>query len=175
MRMNAKCAVAYAALLACTPSWAVATDYTKATVEPDGQLILHSADGKTQAAPRISRVHGTESQVGFEKPLLGPDRRTVGWLALFPNCCTSYPIPLELVLFRNGVVIQRIVGAEMPIWGWRFVVGSNQVAITQRPTHGAAPDHYELRDVASGQLVEEYDREEGQPPENIPQWAQGLN
>ncbi len=70
MRMNAKCAVACAALLACTPSWTAATDYTEATVEPDGQLILHSAHGKTQAAPRISRVHGTESQVGFEKPLL---------------------------------------------------------------------------------------------------------
>jgi hypothetical protein len=39
---------------------------------------------------------------GFDSIQISGDRRHVGWLEEWPNCCTSYPIPRKLVIYSNG-------------------------------------------------------------------------
>ena len=149
-----------------------ATHYRAAEVLPDGRLRLTTTQGATTWAPRD--MQGEEQpQAGFAEPRIAPDRATVGWLALYPGCCQSYPIPLELALFRDGRVVRTLTGAGMPIWHWRFVDHGRAVAFVQRPTHGAAPDHYELRDVASGRLLAEFEHEDGDRA-SLPDWARGV-
>jgi hypothetical protein len=67
--------------------------YVQATVDSAGQLHI-----KTHPGQDITPSKKPE-QVGFDKPMVSPDKHQVGWLALYPNCCTSYPIPMTLVIY----------------------------------------------------------------------------
>jgi hypothetical protein len=147
--------------------------YAAAAVQPDGRLRLTTTQGAMRWAPRGTQ-HEEQPQAAFEEARIAPDHATVGWLALYPSCCQSYPIPLELILFRDGKVLRSLTGAGMPIWHWRFVDHGRAVAFVQRPTHGAAPDHYELHDVASGRLLADFDHDEADPAP-LPAWARGLD
>ena len=147
--------------------------YATAQLQPDGRLRLTTTRGAVAWAPRDT-AREDQPQAAFAEPRIAPDRATVGWLALYPGCCQSYPVPLELVLFRDGKVLHALTGAGMPIWHWRFAGEGDAVAFVQRPTHGAAPDHYELRDVASGRLRAEFDHDDGDAAP-LPAWARGLD
>lgn len=157
--------------LVALPAFA-ATHYRAADVTPDGRLRLTTTEGRTVWAPRD--MQGEEQpQAAFEQARIAPDHATVGWLALYPSCCQSYPIPLALALYRDGRVLRTLTGAGMPIWHWRFVDRGRSVAFVQRPTHGASPDHYELHDVASGRLLAECDHaDDDRAP--LPEWARGM-
>lgn len=43
--------------------------------------------------------------VGFSGVQLGEDRQTLGWTINVENCCTSYSIPLSLVVFRRKQIL----------------------------------------------------------------------
>jgi hypothetical protein len=81
-----------------------------------------------------------KDQVSFSSPQIADDRQTVGWLAEFPNCCTSYPIPLTLVIYRDGKIIQQLKPGMM-IVGWRFRAGGKQVAFCTNTVHGDSAPH----------------------------------
>ena len=164
-------ALAIALLLATLPAWS-AERYRAAEVQPDGRLRLTTTHGDARWAPS-DRTAEPEPQSAFEQARIAPDGRTVGWLALYPGCCQSYPLPLALVLYRDGRELRSLMGARMPIWHWRFVHGGRDVAFVQRPSHGAAPDHYELRDVASGRLRAQFDQDEDAHTP-LPSWARGV-
>jgi len=90
------CALVWLALA--SASAAVET-YGKAEVDPGGgQLRIVTTYGREIVPPK------DREQAGFEKPAISGDRTAVGWLALYPNCWTSYPIPLKLVVYANGKV-----------------------------------------------------------------------
>ncbi|NUS39551.1 MAG: hypothetical protein HOQ02_11085 [Lysobacter sp.] len=169
--MRGALAFAFALALAAMPACA-AVHYRAAALQPDGRLRLTTTQGAVVWAP-LDHEGEPEPQSEFSEPRIAPDGRTVGWLALYPGCCQSYAIPLSLVLFRDGKVLRGMTGAGMPVWHWRFIDGGRQVAFVQRPTHGAAPDHYELRDVASGRLLAEFDHDEGDA-RPLPRWARGV-
>ncbi len=46
-------------------------------------------------------------QISLASPKLAEDERTAGWLVNDENCCTSYPIPLELAIYRDGKITHR--------------------------------------------------------------------
>lgn len=164
---------AFVVALVLSTTCAVAGErYRAAELQPDGRLRLTTERGAIAWAPRDAMGEDAP-QADFAEPRIAPDHATVGWLALYPSCCQSYPIPLRLTLFRDGKVQRSLTGAGMPIWHWRFADGGRAVAFVQRPTHGAAPDHYELRDVASGRLRAEFDHDEGDTAP-LPAWARGL-
>ncbi|MGN6512560.1 MAG: hypothetical protein ACTHKZ_03180, partial [Lysobacteraceae bacterium] len=147
-------------LLPALPAGA-AVRYRAAELQADGgQLRLTTREGAVAWAP-LDRAGEQGPQAAFAEPRIAADGRTVGWLALYPGCCQSYPVPLQLVLFRDGRVLRAFIGAGSPVWHWRFADGGRAVAFVQRPTHGAAPDHYELREVASGRLLAAFDHEDG--------------
>jgi len=141
--------------------------YEQANIDANGQLRIVTATGKVIRPRRLPARPNIGDQVGFDKVAISPDRRVVGWLALYPNCCTSYPIPLALVLYSNGKT-RTFKGNELPVWRWRFEADGKQVAFEQETVHGGIGVHYELRDALTGRLVEEYDPPSPQGPNAHP-------
>jgi hypothetical protein len=125
--------------------------YESARVDGAGQLHIVTSDGREILPPKEG------DQVGFdEKVSISPDRKAVAWTPLFPNCCTSYPIPHYLVLYSGGKSI-KLDGSGLPVWQWRFLAGGTQIAFEQETVHGGWGVHYELHEVGSGKLLAEYD------------------
>lgn len=133
-------------------------------VDSEGALHLVDAAGHDTKASR------EKDQVAFSSPQVAGDDQTVGWLAEFPNCCTSYPIPLTLVIYRDGKIIQRLKPGLM-IVDWRFRMEGKQVAFCTNTVHGNSAPHCELHDVNSAQLLEQFD---GNTGERSRAWMDGL-
>ncbi|MDP9324766.1 MAG: hypothetical protein M3P13_14105 [Acidobacteriota bacterium] len=141
--------------------------YRRADIDQDGQLHIVLAGGR-EITPLKDK-----DQVGFEKAAVSPDGRAVGWLALYPNCCTSYPIPLKMVIYMNGRH-RELTGDGLPVWRWMFRDGGKRVAFEQETVHGGLGVHYELHDVATGRLVSAFSPDPenpGQPPA----WVRALD
>lgn|SRR5215831_3495058 len=153
------------ALLTVLPlSLAASEMYIEATVDKAGQLHIVTADHRDIMPEK------DHEQVGFDKPAISEDHTTVGWLALYPNCCTSSPIPLALVIYRNGKVVHTF-GERFPVWQWRFEAHGTQVALAQETVHGHLGVHFELRDLASGHVIAAHD---GDPEPDAPQWIRDV-
>lgn len=127
-----------------------AQTYTRADIDTSGQVHIVTSIGREIRPPREG------DQVASDRVAISPDGLAVGWLALYRNCCTTYPIPLKLVILRAGKR-RTIKGNGLPVWEWKFSEDSRFVVIRQAPVHGDAPQHYELRDVGSGRLVDSLD------------------
>ena len=138
--------------------------YVGVSIDAQGQLHIATADRRDVTPARAV------DQVGFDKPAISADGTTVGWLALYPNCCTSYPIPLALVIYRDGKV-RHTFGERFPVWNWRFEANGKQVAFAQETVHGHLGVHFELRDVDTGQLIAAHD---GDPRPDAPQWLRNV-
>jgi hypothetical protein len=154
---------------------AIAADlYETATISRQLQLRLSTSVGHVIDPPRLrSPIFEHDSQEGFDQAKVSRDKVLVGWLALFPNSCTSYPIPLSLVLFRDGHIIATLRGNEAPIWQWAFEDDDTQVAFVQRPTHGGGPDHYELYSITPLAKLAEYDQDEDSNVQ-MPHWVKAV-
>jgi hypothetical protein len=152
----------------------VAADrYVRAVVDQAGVLRIETSAGRAIVPAKES------GQVGVDKVAISPDGRAVGWVALFPNCCTSYPIPLKLVVYSDGKR-RAFTGIGLPVWRWHFTAVGRQIAFEQETVHGGLGVHYELRDVASGRSIAEWEPTIGpdnQPLENqqMPTWASDLD
>jgi hypothetical protein len=150
-----------------------ADGYVRASVDEGGTLRILTSNGLTVVPAKESE------QVGFDKVAISPDGRSVGWVALFPNCCTSYPIPLKLVIYSAGKQ-RTFTGIGLPVWRWHFTAGGKQIAFEQETVHGGLGVNYELHDVASGRRIAEWGPTIGpdnQPLENqkLPAWASALD
>lgn len=122
------------------------TSFRHAGLDSTGQLRVVLSTGQ------VLHPRKDSAQVAFEQVALSADQRVVGWLALYPNCCTSYPIPLKLVLLRvDGG--RTIISNALPIWQWAFADNARNVVIRQTPVHGPAPMSYELRAVRDGRVL----------------------
>jgi|HubBroStandDraft_3_1064219.scaffolds.fasta_scaffold121244_1 hypothetical protein len=112
-----------------------------------------------------------KDQVGSGELRIADDQKTVGWLAEYENCCTSYTIPLKLVIYRDGKVRQRL-GDGMMIYDWRFWEGGTQAAFCSGTVHGDSGGHCELHDASSGRILDTVD---GHLDNDSPKWATGMS
>jgi hypothetical protein len=147
--------------------------YVGATVDEAGRLRILTSAGRAIVLP------SEPDQVGIEAIAVAPDGRSVGWLALYANCCTSYPIPLKLLVYVRGA-LREFTGVGLPVWHWRYAARGAQVAFSQETVHGGLGIHYELRDVLSGRLVAEYTPAIGPdgrplPNQTVPAWVTELD
>lgn len=156
-----------AASLSITPVLAADEIYVRVALDPNGKLHIFTQD-RREILPAIEK-----DQTGFDQAAIAPNRRSVGWLALYPNCCTSYPIPLKLVIYSNGKM-QAFTGNELPIWRWRFLSSGRQFAFEQETVHGGLSVHYELHDLTSGKRLAEYEPEPGKAA-TPPAWVEELD
>jgi hypothetical protein len=136
---------------------AIAQTVLRAYAGEDGKVHVIYANGAVKAFPP------EKQQVGCESILVAADQHTVGWSVLVKNCCTSYPIPTAIVLYRGGR--KTIVSPPQAIYQWRFTGGGNLIAVLFGPVHGGAAGA-NLYDVRSGELAASWN---GKGP--VPQWA----
>jgi hypothetical protein len=160
-------------LLACGPGRAAADTYTVAAVDSSGSLRIQRGNGSAIL------VASDSSQVEFDRIVISNNGRSVGWLALYPNCCTSYPIPLHVAVFTNGR-LRTFGDGSMVVWRWKFIAGGRRVAFEQETVHGGFGVHYELRDVRSKRLVARFDPptdRDGRPlpGHDVPAWVDELD
>jgi hypothetical protein len=124
-----------------------AETYESATIDANGHLVIVKAGGQTV----VVRKEG--EQTAFSAPTISPAGTAVAAQALFANCCTSYDIPLQLVVYAGGKA-HRFTGVGLPIFQWGFADGGTHIAYGQEPAHFACATHYELRDIESERLIE---------------------
>lgn len=153
--------------------------YVRTSVGKNGTLQTVTAAGRVIVPTPEPEIEFIGKQVGVDHIRVAPDKLAVGWLALFPNCCTSYPIPLALAVYSGGIK-RSYHGNGLPIWKWRFTAGGNQVAFRQETVHGGLGVHYELRDVRNGDLIAECTPKVGPdnhplPSQRVPGWVAVLD
>jgi hypothetical protein len=137
-------------------------DIAKVFVDNAGAVHLVDRSGHDRAAPKL------KDQISAADAKVAPDGRTAGWLVEYENCCTSYPVPLTLVLFRNGRVRHRIRPGLM-IYDWGFEAGGSQAALCEGTVHGQSEPHCLLYDSVTGKLLNAW---QGQG--TVPGWAAPL-
>jgi hypothetical protein len=146
--------------------------YESATIDDKGHLVIVKAGGQV-----LVRKEG--EQTAFSAPVISSARSAVAAQAMFANCCTSYDIPLQLVVYAGGKT-HRFKGVGLPIFQWGFADGGTRIAYGQEPVHFACATHYELRDIESERLIEAVDVPQpcGQIPDpspvTIPDWVARL-
>ena len=147
--------------------------YQSAAVDANGNLVIRTTSG---AAVTVAKAG---EQRSFATPVLSASRTAVGAQAMFPNCCTSYDVPLQLIVYAAGGV-HRFTGTGLPIFQWAFVDGGARVAYGQEPVHFGCQTHYELRDVESERLLEAVDVPQpcglnpDPKPASVPPWVADL-
>ena len=110
-------------------------------------------------------------QVGLDGLAVSSDHSAVGWLAMYPNCCTSYPVPLKLMVYSGGR-LQVLSANELPIWYWSFRNGAREVCYQQETVHGGFGVRYERREVATGKLLAQFEPGHGG---SKPAWVEELD
>src|SRR5712691_3108995 len=169
LRLVAPIGVAQAGRASATPVQTIRS----VEIDANGHLAITSSSGRAI----VVRKEG--EQTSFSTPITSSARTAVAAQALFPNCCTSYDIPLQLVVFARGKV-HRFKGEGWPIFTWGFADGGTRIAYGQEPVHFACATHYELRVIDSERLIDSIDVPQpcGQIQEpkavKIPQWVSDL-
>jgi len=155
--------------------------YQSVDIDADGNLRIVTSEQRTIIVPKGGSPKAGEAvgkQTEFEKPVLSDDHHAVGAQALFGNCCTSYDIPLQLVIYSNGKT-HRFEGG-LAIFDWHFADGGRRVVFSQQTVHFTCSVHWELRDIASERLLDTADIPEacGQTPDppkvKVPKWVTGT-
>jgi hypothetical protein len=147
--------------------------YQSAAIDANGNLTIVTTSGE-----RVI-VRKEAEQTAFSRPVISADRTAVAAQALISNCCTSYDIPVQVVVYARGKV-HRFTGGGMAIFKWGFADGGSRIAYGQEPVHFGCGIHYELRDIESESLIESTDVPEpcGQIPNpkpvKIPDWVAKL-
>jgi len=126
-------------------------------------------DGKAHIvfASRSQAIPPESQQVDCKDLAVAPDRHTVAWSVLVPNCCTSYPIPIAVVAYRNGKKIV-IHPDGLMVHSWHFLERGDQIAVLFGPVHGEAVGAH-LYKSSNGKVIASWDAK-GTPPD----WARGL-
>jgi hypothetical protein len=144
--------------------------YRSASVDSHGQLHIVLDSGREIVLQK------SKDQAAFGDPAISPDRRTVGWLVLYPypySPQTTYrsyeTMSGALALYRNDRVIHQF-RSEQTFYDWQFQSGGKHVAYCTGPTHGGAAECV-LRDVDSGKVIARWWVKDGEDP---PVWARTL-
>lgn len=141
-------------------------------------IIYSNGTESVQTLPPLKASTDKEmvfNAVGFSGVELAQDRQTLGWTINVENCCTSYSIPLSVVVFQHKQVLHTFRQGEM-VWGWMFLEGGKQVAVVYGPTHGPEVGDYRLYDVKTGKLLSEVsgDADTQSLKSDAPEWAKLL-
>lgn len=159
----------FALLLLVCSNAAFADTFKKIEISENGKQLNIYADNSQKITPPFS-----PGQVGFSKPLITADNETVGWLGMYPNCCTSYPIALSLAVLQIGKPVRRFSGDGRAIFAWCFLGNGAEVVFYQSALHGNTLRHFEHHRVADGKLLAVFDEEETTLEKPLPTWAHCL-
>ncbi len=151
------------------PLAAASPSLADAVITPGGKDLTFLREGRRIHAPRTE-----PEQQGFSDARISPDGRTLAWLATTANCCTSYPLPMALVVYRDGHV-SHVIRDDMAIWAWAFRPDGDTVAYRMALPHGRIYDRYRWRRMSDGRLLGTYECGEDVPPSGpAPAWVTSV-
>lgn len=147
-----------------------AAQFSSAVITAGGRSLEYRTSNSA-----IETVPLLRDQTGFRDAKVSSDSKLMGWLAEYPNCCTSYPIPLEIVVMDRNRTLHSFSGPQA-IFGWCFARGSKAVAFRQTALHGRSNEVFELRRVQDGKLLQRFvlpwrDPNDGSRHPQVPRWA----
>jgi hypothetical protein len=149
---------------------AQAGPFVGTTLSADGaSLVVRTAD-ESFPAPKTEA-----EQQGFDQPQVSRDGKFVGWVAIETSCCTSYPLPITLVLLREDRSVVRFEEG-LPIWAWKFEQGG-AVAFRQRTTHGTSTITYTLIRIRDRKLIGQYEcfsEDASSETPRVPNWVWSI-
>lgn len=145
-----------------------------------GPLHIVYSDGTDVVQDLPPKKKSTENNIvsnqeGFSDVQLAEDGQTLGWTETYDNCGTSYAVPLVVVLYRSGTVLQRLQTGQM-VWSWMFFERGKRAAVVWGPTHGPEVGDFILYDVRTGKVQAEVygDAETQALKADAPSWAKKL-
>lgn len=95
-----------------------------------------------------------QTQVAFEQIAISGDGTAVGWVDYYQNCCTSYPVPILVEVYKAGK--RHAFQPGIAPWHWCFVDGSSSVAAISTTVHGPQHEVIERGDIASGKKTGDF-------------------
>lgn len=132
-----------------------------------GRVHVILADGKEFQPPK------EKDQVSADSPTISEDGHAAGWLIDEDVCCQSYPLSMKLIIYRPGKPLLGFDGDGRGIFGWHFVKAGKQFAFFQSFAHGEPMPHYELHEVETGRLLEQWNDGDG-PESKEPEWVKNF-
>jgi hypothetical protein len=159
-------------ILATAPVIGAQERYVSAVENQAHELVITTAAGRRVVLPKGHDPLMKEDQEKFDQILISPDGRAVAWLAYYPNCCTSYPIPRLVEVFSGGR--RRTFEPAIVAWDWCFVDGSSKLAARSSTVHGTQNEILQLWDIASGALLEDFTWMDGGKYPRAPAWVLAL-
>jgi hypothetical protein len=151
---------------------AVQDRFVRAEENPQHDLVITTSSGQRIVIPKSDQKQDGEQQVGFKDIAISPDGQAIGWTALFPNCCTSYPVPMLVEAYSAGK--RRTFDPAIAPWHWCFVDGSQKIAALSTTVHGPQNEIIELWDIASGKKLEDFTWMEGESYPRAPNWVVSI-
>src|SRR5512139_1927932 len=91
-----------AALTVAAAPLAAQDRYVRAEENESHDLVITRSGGERIVVPKSDRKWADEKQVAFKDIAISGDGTAVGWVAYYPNCCTSYPVPILLEVYKAG-------------------------------------------------------------------------
>ena len=146
--------------------------YEAVSIDAQGNLQIVTTAG------RITTVAKEAKQTTLAEPFISPDHTAVGATGEYTNCCTSYDIPLQLIVYSDGRVHRYSGELGLAIFDWHFVDGGRRVAFGAQTVHFGCEVHWRLVDIRTDRLVNKIAIPEpcGQIPDpktvKVPAWVQ---
>jgi hypothetical protein len=146
--------------------------YAAAGVDANGNLQITSTGGRVITVPK----EGDQTRIA--EPFVSTDRTAVGATGEYANCCTSYDIPLQLIIYSGGRLHRYSGEFGLAIFEWHFVEGGRRVAFGAQTVHFGCAVYWRLMDIRTDRLVDKVAIPEpcGQVPDpkpvKVPAWAQ---
>jgi hypothetical protein len=169
--------------LLCLATLAVAGQLAGVSSAPETERLINKAYVDSSGTVHVVEHSGSDKSIPKEKDQVGAsmlkitvEKKTAGWTAEYANCCTSYPIPMTLVIYHDGRIRHRLHDGMM-IYDWKFWAHGRQIAFCTGTTHGRSTGHCELHDVESGRTLATVEprRVVADPRDyKYPPWAQSL-
>jgi hypothetical protein len=143
--------------------------YFRAEENEKHDLVITTSGGERIVVGKSDRRWADELQTEFKNIAISRDGAAVGWVAYYPNCCTSYPVPILVEVYTAG----RRHTFQPPIapWHWCFVDGSASVAAISTTVHGPQNEVIELWDVSTGTKRGEFTWMDGETYPRAPAWV----
>jgi hypothetical protein len=162
------------ALLAFPALAASAETVVQAHVDLKGQIQIKTSDGRVHTI----RTHNWQNGGGYDAVQISPDKKSVGWLAnqmlnpLEDGTSYSYPVALELDVWRTNKPIRRFPASGLTIKNWAFLRNGNEVAFHIAPPHGQEFYDCTLFDVQTGKTLDHWKLDRRNY--SVPVWAKKL-
>lgn len=146
--------------------------FVRAEENDDHDLVLTTSGGERIVVAKSDRKWADEKQVGFQNIAISRDGTAVGWVDLYPNCCTSYPVPILLEVYKAGK--RHTFDPAIAPWHWCFVDGSARVAAISSTVHGPQNEVIELWDISTGSKRGDFTWMDGESYPRAPAWVIGV-